>query len=346
MRILLIADPMLPVPPKHYGGIERIIDMLCRSYAASGHEVTLLAHPASETEATIVPLPGLEVSRKWDIARNTATLIQLVRRFHPDVVHSFGRLAQLLPLLPSKLPKIMSYQREPSLSGIRRAFRLARRGSLLFTGCSNYISHQIQQFADCDTVYNGVPIERFDFRSQTSDDAPLVFLGRLERIKGVHNAIAIARQTGRRLVIAGNIPAGAEHQEYFRSEVEPHLCETIEYIGVVDDHQKNKLLGESLALVMAIEWNEPFGIVMAEALACGTPILGTPMGAVPEVISDGETGFVGNVNELVSSVDKVAKLQRADCRARCESLFGDSVIASRYLSLYRQMQNRPMRAGQ
>lgn len=337
MRILIIADPVIPVPPRLYGGIERIIDMLCHSYSGLGHEIVLLAHPDSATAAEVVPLPGLSFSSKVDVAKNAMAIVRQTNRFRPDVVHSFGRLIQLMPLMPRRIPKVMSYQREPSLPGIRRAHRMSKSGTLLFTGCSNYISDQIASVANSVTVYNGIMLNRYEFRSDVADDAPLMFLGRLERIKGVHHAIRIAKTSGRRLVIAGNVPEERHHQKFFQEQVKPHLGGLIEYVGTVDDSQKNELLGRSLALVMAIEWHEPFGIVMAEALACGTPVLGTPLGAVPEVVADGQTGFLRPIEEIDSMVDRLAGIDRLACRRRCEQMFSDSVIASGYLQNYERM---------
>jgi glycosyltransferase involved in cell wall biosynthesis len=144
-------------------------------------------------------------------------------------------------------------------------------------------------------------------------------------------------------VIAGNIPDGPEHAHYFSSEIQPHLCDMIQYVGAVDDTQKNELLGSALAMIMAIEWNEPFGIVMAEALACGTPVLGTPLGAVPEVVIDNKTGFVRSVEELGAMVQQVPLLDRKDCRESCEERFSDSVVASNYFGLYQRLLDRDTR---
>jgi glycosyltransferase involved in cell wall biosynthesis len=339
VKILLIADPMLPVPPKHYGGIERIIDMLCQEYDKAGHDVRLIAHPESNTAGKLIPLPGMNFASRIDLVKNSLTLKKEAERFRPDVIHSFGRLAQLLPILRSSVPKVMSYQREPSLTGIRRAAWLARRNTLFFTGCSNYISNQISAVTNARTVYNGVPLGSFHFRESISDDAPLVFLGRIEHIKGVHNAIAIARASGRKLIIAGNIPDSSEHRAYFETKVKQELDSQITYIGPVDDTQKNELLGNAFAMIMAIEWNEPFGIVMAEALACGTPVLGTRMGAVPEVIDDGVTGFVrDSPSELIECVPKLKLIHRKKCRDICQTRFSDQVVARKYLQLYSSLQ--------
>ena len=205
MHVAITVDPEIPVPPKLYGGIERIVDMLARGLTERGHEVTLLAHPASDTAGELRPYPGHQSRHPWDTLRNTLHVGRLAFNA-PDVVHSFGRLAYLTPLLPLQLPKIMSYQREPTLAQIRKAVWLSRDQSLIFTGCSEHIAAQIRPVAPAHAVYNGVPVERFDFVPAVPEDAPLVFLGRIAPIKGTHHAIAVAKKSGRDLVIAGNVP--------------------------------------------------------------------------------------------------------------------------------------------
>jgi len=183
-------------------------------------------------------------------------------------------------------------------------------------------------------VPNGVPLHTYTFQLIISDDAPLVFLGRNEEIKGPHWAIEIAKRTGNRLVIAGNIPAGK--QDWFDAHVAPHIDgRQIIYVGPVDDAAKNVLLGNAKAFLMPILWEEPFGIVMAEALACGTPVIGLRRGAVPEVVDDGVTGFVRDtVDELVGAVNRHDELSRAACRADTERRFSANAIVDRYLAVY------------
>jgi len=228
---------------------------------------------------------------------------------------------------------VMSYQREPTLSQIKKASALAKKGTLLFTGCSNYISDQLKPIATAATVYNCVPIERYDFRPQVDDDAPLTFLGRIEPVKGTHIAVQIARQTNRRLIIAGNIPP--EGKDYFEEKIKPFLNDRITYIGPVNDAQKNEMLGRSAAFLMPIQWNEPFGIVMAEAMACGTPVVGFSRGSVPEVVEQGVSGFVcTDVDDMVSKIDKLGQLNRFSVRREAEVRFSNTTIVNQYLTVY------------
>lgn len=335
MHVALTADPELPVPPKLYGGIERIVDLLARGLTARGHDVTLVAHPESNTAGRLRPYPGRRSQSLWDTLRNTVHVGRLATD-DPDVIHSFGRLAYLAPLLPLGTPKIMSYQRSPTLSRVRMAMRLAREGSLVFTGCSEHIAAQIRPVAPSHAVYNGVPVDRFDFKASVPADAPLVFLGRIAPIKGTHHAIQVARETGRRLVIAGNVPDSRKEQVYFEEKVEPFVDgEQIRYVGPVGDEEKNELLGRAAAFLMPIEWEEPFGIVMAEAMACGTPVIGFDRGSVSEVVEEGKTGFVcDTVDEMTVVIGQISDLDRAACRRRCEDYFSASAIVDAYVNLY------------
>ena len=344
LRVGITVDPYVPVPPVLYGGIERIVDFLVRGLVERGHRVVLFAHPESRTPARLVPYGVPPHRSRVARARELAQLGSALLRYAPrlDVIHSFGRLAALAPCLPfRRLPKIQSYQRDGvPWRSVAMADRLAGR-SLLFTGCSTsvYAHRPPTGGGRWRTVFNGVDVEKYTFAANVAPDAPLAFLGRLERIKGAHNAIAIARAAGRRLVIAGNRVDTPDDARYFDDEIAPFIDgDAVRYVGPVDDAQKNALLGSSLAFLMPIEWEEPFGIVMAEALACGTPVIGYPRGAVPEVVRDGVNGFsCTTVEEAARAVGRVASIVRATVRRDCVARFGNDAIVSQYEALYREM---------
>lgn len=338
MKIAIIADPELPVPPILYGGIERIIDMLIKGLIEEGHQVTLFAHEDSITPANLYVYKGKTSGNIISTIKNTWLINRVLASDNYDLIHSFGRLAYLIPQLPLKTLKVMSYQREPTISQIKRAVLLSRRNSLAFTGCSNYISNQIGPYAPSYTIYNGVDTNTYDFKSSVTDDAPLIFLGRLEPIKGAHVAIQVAIQASKKLVIAGNIVP--EFEPYFDAEIKPFLNNDIQYVGAVNDCQKNELLGKSAALLMPIEWDEPFGIVMIEAMACGTPVIAFNKGAVPEVVTPGLNGFIcENIDEMVTYVASISKLKRQDIRQEIETRFSANIILNNYLDLYRELLN-------
>lgn len=338
MRILLVADPMIPVPPVGYGGIERIVDSLVGALRAKGHVVALTAKAGSTCPAdAFFPWPGERVGSSIDTLRNAAALQRAVSKFRPDVVHSFARLAYLFALLPTRLPKIMSYQRSVTPRPIRLAGRLAQRGTLRFSGCSDYICRQGRKAGGVWTpIHNFVDLTKFDFVPQVPADAPLLFLSRVESIKGPDMAIEIARRSGRRLLIAGNAPTSGNEKDFFDQKVAPHLGrDGIEWIGEVGDVKKNELLGQAAALVVPIQWDEPFGIVFAEALAAGTPVITCARGALPEIIRPGVTGFfIHDVATGAAAVHDLGQIKRAQCRADAESDFSLAVCTQHYLQLY------------
>ncbi len=346
VRILLTADAELPVPPLLYGGIERIIASLCEEYSKLGHSVGLVAHRDSSVAVDFFcPWLGGSSTKRIDSFRNSTALINACRRFRPDVIHSFSRLAWLWPLrlFAPKTPIVMSYQREPSSNTIRWSRRWLGDSRLRFTGCSEYIARNglDRGGGNWSAIPNFVDLSKFDFVETVSEDAPLVFLSRIERIKGAHNAIAIAKGAKRRLIIAGNRVDDEQGSKYWNEEIAPELGRNrIEYVGAVDDVQKNKLLGQAAAMVVPIEWNEPFGIVFAEALACGTPVISSPRGALPSIIEHGREGFLINNNqEGFEAVQRLSCIDRKLCRLKAERFFSSRVVSERYIDLYKTLIN-------
>jgi glycosyltransferase involved in cell wall biosynthesis len=341
MRLLITADPELPVPPKLYGGIERIVDLLVTSLKNRGHTVGLVAHPDSTSPAdSHFPWRGMRSQDNFDALQNTFTLSSAVKKFQPDLIHSFSRILYLLPLLgDSHLPKMMSYQRNPSLRTTSWGNRLAK-GSLVFTGCSEHIC-QIGRTGGgtWHPIHNCVELEKYTFQPTVDDNAPLVFLSRIEQIKGAHTAIAAARKAKRRLLIAGNQVETEAGKRYWDEEIAPYIGKDgIEYIGTVDDTQKNKLLGQAAAMIVPIEWDEPFGIVFAEALACGTPVISCARGALPEIVGQGVDGYlIKGVDEAVAAIEKLPQINRQNCRQRVENCFSASVIVDKYEELYQTL---------
>ncbi|MES2922357.1 MAG: glycosyltransferase [Verrucomicrobiota bacterium] len=337
MRILYTADPELPVPPLHYGGIERIIASLIEEVRKRGHQVGLVANRESTQHVDFRnSWPGKSSQSRKDTLLNTLQLARSVAAFRPDVIHSFSRIAYLTPLLPLSVPKVMSYQREPSARTTSLGNRLSR-GTLTFTGCSEHIAATGRRAGgDWKAISNFIDPGKLAFVPEVASDAPLVFLSRIEPIKGCHTAIAIAKASGRRLLIAGNRVETGSAAGYWDKEIAPHLGKDgIEYVGTVDDEQKNALLGQAAAMVVPIEWEEPFGIVFAEALACGTPVISCPRGALPEIVRDGVHGFlIQSIEEGADSVNKLRQINRNACREQVEKHFTVEIIASRYLEIY------------
>ena len=340
MRILLTADPELPVPPKLYGGIERIVDLLATGLQGLGYEVGLVAHPESTSPASkFFAWRGMRSQDKLDTLQNMLTLWSAIQEFKPDVVHSFSRIFYMLPILRSPLPKIMSYQRRPSDRTVKLAAKIAGK-SLTFTGCSDSICKIGRDAGGIwHTIYNCVELGKYTFQPNVDADAPLVFLSRIERIKGTHTAIAIAQKYNKKLIIAGNYSETGEAGKYWQEEIKPHLDnENVKYIGAVNDEQKNNLLGQASAMIVPIEWDEPFGIVFAEALACGTPVISCPRGALPEIVREGIDGYlVNSIDDAVNKVHQLQRIDRSNCRQRAIDCFSSDRIITQYENLYKKL---------
>jgi len=233
----------------------------------------------------------------------------------------------------------MSYQRQVSPRTTRLALALSRN-TLEFTAISGAMMRGVKDIGRWNLIPNGVPLEPYQFRATVGSDAPLVFLGRVEEIKGPHLAIEVAKRCGLPLIIAGNIPR--DKQDWFDAHIGPAVDgRQIRYIGPVDDAQKSEILGSARAFLMPILWDEPFGIVMTEALACGTPVLGLSRGSVPEIVEDGVSGFVcRDVEGLIKAVGRIGEIDRNNCRRRVEVKYSSDVIVDQYVDLYRNHHAR------
>jgi len=335
LKIALIVNPILPVPPLNYGGIERIVYMLAAELKKKGHEVVLFANELSEPGVELRPYRENSTYGFGDFfSTNLLTAKIAIQKF--DIVHTFGRMSNISLLMFSKIPKIVSYQLHPTVSQVKKAVKLARKNTLYFTACSNFIANQISPFCDVTTIYNGIDLSEYKFTDDADQQAPLVFLGRIQEIKGTGLAIQVARESGRKIIIAGNIPEDEIHQRYYREMVAPFIeNDQVRYIGPVNNFQKNELLGSASALLMPVTWDEPFGIVMAEALACGTPVVGFKRGALPEIIEDGVNGYLADsVTEMVDCIGKLPLIKRGNCRATAEKKFNSLLLAGQYEALY------------
>ena len=244
-------DPGIPIPPTGYGGIERIVGMLALEYRRLGHTVELFSSQGSSIEGirchSIGP-DGFPPSKlvSW-VAILKAWKFLFLKRNEFDLIHSFGRLIYLLPILNHSVKKIMSYQREISQRNIKWINKLPIT-NFVFTGCSNDLVSRGSVAGRWETIYNAIDFSKYTLIENVPSDAPLMFLGRIERVKGCHTAIRIALQTGNKLLIGGNISPLADEKKYFEEEIRPYIDDKqIIFLGPLDDEQKNTYLGQSKA---------------------------------------------------------------------------------------------------
>jgi glycosyltransferase involved in cell wall biosynthesis len=338
VKIAQIAPLVESVPPTLYGGTERVVSWLTEELVARGHEVTLFASGDSVTAAQLEPivprslrLDGIHNSTPYNIImldRVAARVDEFdVMHFHIDFFHYplFRGMAQ------KTLTTLHGRQDLPELPALYRTFSHMPLASI-----SNDQRKPVPPVNWMGTVYHGLPESLL--QEGGGDGGYLAFLGRICADKGPLDAIEIARRAGMTLKMAAKVdPAD---QAYFEEQVRPVLDTSphVEFIGEINDSQKQDFLGRARALLFPICWPEPFGLVMIEAMACGTPVIAFNCGAVPEVMDDGLTGFVvENMDQAVAALARVDILSRPAIRARFENRFSAGAMARGYLKIYQQL---------
>jgi glycosyltransferase involved in cell wall biosynthesis len=312
--------------------------MVVEELVHRGHDVTLFASDDSMVSGRLVPYghrrDGARASRLKCRLRLHRLLVEWRRRV--DVIHSFGPLAHLLPVLPLGVRKIQTYGSPLNRRRLRVGAMLGGT-TLTFTACSEWLAASAGGIGRWECVYNGIDAGRYRLAREGGQE-DLVFLGRLDRIKGVHTAIQVARGAGHRLLLAGTVAESGENRQYFEREIRPAIDgDRVRYVGPVDDGEKQALLGGARALLFPIEWEEPFGLVMIEAMACGTPVVGLRRGAVPEVVTDGIDGFVcESPEEMITAVKRLDGIDREACRRTVERRFSAEVVVAQYERVYRR----------
>ncbi len=338
MKILLIMDPGIPIPPPLYGGHERLVYMFAEEYQKMGHSVYLLAGPNSKISGTVYTFGVNDLKRsKWQKIKELLFVWKFLfqRKNEFDLIHNFGRLAYLMPILNTQTNKIMTYGRTVNAKNICQINKFPNR-NLKFTAPSYDCVNSAQSIGDWTRVYNAIDFSKYNLSKEPNNSSPLIFLSRLDKAKGCHIAIQVAKTTNNSLIIAGNISHIEEEKKYFEEEIKPYIDNVqIKYVGEVNDEQKNHYLGMAKAMLFPINIREAFGMVMAESMACGTPVIAYNAGAVPEVVLNGINGFVvNNSDEMIKALDHIDEIDKTVCRENAESRFDVKVIAREYLNLF------------
>lgn len=330
MKILIIADARFSVPPKGYAGTERKVGWLCEQLVRKGHQVTLLAGPGSKNYGKLLIHRACN-NQSFFSRAFTKIFFQLQSLWASrgvDGIINFGRIDYLWALLKSSKPIVTCFD-NPILQDQVDFFRRQRNKNVYLVSISkNQRAHILN--GNWRLIHNGVDVDFY--KPKSTQGTYLAFLGRLTPNKGVDVAIRISQKTGVPLKIAGIIPDESGAQEYFENEIKPHLSRNIEYLGEISEIRKRDLLAEAVALLFPIRWAEPFGQVLTESLSSGTPVIASPLGAVPEIIVDGKNGFLcHSEEEFIAAVSRIGKINRDVCRSDCISRFSASRMSDEYL---------------
>jgi len=337
-RILVVADSAIPVPPKGYGGTERVLGYLLKGLAERGYQTTLMGARGSQPPGRLVtfsdaraaskPARGLAKANFW------ARLVRELPRH--DLLHSAARLDYVMPALRYPIPKVLKFQNPITTDQLDFIERHAR-GPTVLVGCGVRMIESFKTRGLWRPIHNAIEADRFQYQPFASSPPYLAFLGRLTPNKGAHTAIRVAREVGIKLVIGGNIGNADGDREYYESRIAPFIDqEHVEYIGEVDDAGKELLLGGAMALLNPIEWDEPFGNVNIEAFACGTPSIAFARGEIPVVIRHGVTGFLcRDQSEMIEAVRNIKSISRETCRREAVERFDVARMVDKFEEVYR-----------
>jgi glycosyltransferase involved in cell wall biosynthesis len=339
MRIAEIAPPWLSVPPRGYGGIEWVVALLADGLTERGHDVTLFATGDSLTKAHLeyvfetAPGPKL-IHDMWHDVVHSAWATRDPSRF--DIFHVHPPWSALIATAALDVPTVHTLHGSFT-DEMRRLYSLLA-DRVWFVAISESQRARMPDLRYGGVVYNGIDVAAFPFRAEKEDF--VLFLGRAGPEKGIHRAAEAARQAGVRLVLVTKIAEPAE-EEHWNKVVLPVLPEDAMVLGEIGFEEKADLLSRARAVLFPIDWDEPFGLVMTEAMACGTPVIATPRGSVPEVVADGKTGFIVSVEnypqEAAAAIRRLGEIDPAACRARVEERFSSEAMVEGYEDVFERV---------
>jgi glycosyltransferase involved in cell wall biosynthesis len=335
MRVAILSPVAWRTPPRHYGPWEQMASNIAEGMVKKGAEVTLFATGDSETAGKLEAIceQGYEENRSQDAkvleCLHISNLMEKADNF--DIIHNNF---DFLPLTYSGLIKTPVITTIHGFSSPRIIPVFKKYNSI-----GNYISiSDADRSPELDylaTVYNGLDTSNFKFISKPDDY--LLYFGRIHPDKGTDEAIAIAKKSKRKLLIAGIV----QDESYFKQKIEPQFDDQIVYVGSAGPEKRNELLGNALALLHPINFNEPFGLSVAEAMLCGTPVIAFNRGSMPELIKHEETGFLVNtVDEATEAVNNLNKINRENCLTWATSQFSSEKMVSDYFELYQRILNK------
>lgn len=335
MRIAVVAPPFFSIPPEGYGGIEAVVALLVDGLVDRGHDVTLIAAGEAGTKArtlTTFDEPQAErLGRPEPELLHATRVAEMLEDLAPDVVHDHSAIGPAFSRDRSVPTVITSHG--PAV-GPWGEYLAAAGDSMYLVAISHAQVDLSPQLPWRRVVHNSLDVTHVPWRRDKEDY--LIWLGRMSPDKGAHLAIDVARKAGRRIVLAGKC-GEPDEKAYYDEFVVPRLGDDVEYVDELAGEEKYRLLAGAAAFVFPLQWEEPFGMVLVEAMACGTPVLSLARGAVPEVVVDGVTGFVRQeTEELVDALQQLDRIDAAACRAHVETEFSPAAMVTGYEQAYRE----------
>lgn len=355
LKIAQVSPLWYPVPPKGYGGTEWVVSKLTEELIKRGHKVTLFASGDSKTKAKLISvvkknLYSMGVPWLFD-SYNILNLVEAFSRAQEfDIIHTHIDVYDPIFRASSPVPSVATLHNPFWPKGKKqkgqwhayygRVLLYNRFPKLSYVAISDSYRKQCPaKIKFAKTIYHGVDISGLKFNPKGGDC--LVWIGRLAQNKGAHIAIKIAKKLNLKLVLAGKA-VSPENKKYLEKDIKPSLTKKIKFIGEIkSDQEKSKFLGNAKAFLYPLQWEEPFGITMIEAQACGTPVIAFKRGSVPEVVKNKKTGFVVKTEkEMMKAIKNISKIKRKDCRRFVENNFTIQKITDKYEKVYYQLINK------
>lgn len=339
MKIAQIAPIGESVPPKKYGGTERVVHALTEGLVALGHDVTLFASGDSQTSAKLVSsaqksLREAQSSNPYGVdyltMLNIGTAYKQQHKF--DLIHDHNEYFSLPTAILATTPVVMTLHSAVNMETRRLLEGLHNHNNPHFVTISKAQMAPFPHANYVGNVYHGLEMQHYPF--SRDHDGYLLFVGRIHPEKGVENAIEVAEFLNLPLVIAAKLDP--PFKPYFKEKVEPHLNNKIQYVGEVDEDARNKLMSSAMCLLHPVMWREPFGLTLIEAMACGAPVIAFRRGSIPEIVQQGKTGFiVEDAPEMAEFVKKVDKIDRRYCRKYALANFNADLMTKNYETIYK-----------
>lgn len=338
MRIAQIAPLAERIPPKKYGGTERVVYTLTEELVKRGHDVTLFASGNSITSAKLVSVypRGLREAKAMESHGFMYSMLNMGlaydRQDDFDIIHDHNSHFTLPTANIAQTPTVITLH--GPFDHINKPYFKALAKHTNLVAISKAQANSAPELHIPNVVHNGLYMEDYPFGKK--DEGYLLFVGRISQEKGVHFAIEVAQLLDIPLLLAAKLEAG--DMSYFHEKVGPKLSDRIKWIGEVDELERNKLMSKALCMLHPTNWAEPFGLTLIEAMACGCPVVAFDKGSIPEIINHGKTGYVvSDIDGMIDAIQNIKNIQRIDCRTHTLSKFSGEVMADGYETVYRQV---------